>query len=146
VVNKWDLAEEMADRRQYTRMIRNRLKFMPYVPVLYISAKFGKGVSDVLSAAEEIYEERRKRIPTALLNSVVRDAVGAHAPPSVKGKKLNILYVTQAETSPPTFVFSVNDTALLHFSYRRYLENELRRSFGFGGTPLQLIFRGRREK
>ena len=146
VVNKWDLAEEMADRRQYTRMIRNRLKFMPYVPVLYISAKFGKGVGDVLSAAEEIYEERRKRIPTALLNSIVRDAVGAHSPPSVKGKKLNVLYVTQAETSPPTFVFSVNDTALLHFSYRRYLENELRRSFGFGGTPLQLIFRGRREK
>ena len=146
VVNKWDLAEEMADRKQYTRMIRNRLKFMPYVPILFISAKFGKGVGDVLIAAEEIYEERRKRVPTALLNSVVRDAVGAHAPPSVKGKKLNILYVTQAETSPPTFVFSVNDIALLHFSYRRYLENELRRSFGFAGTPLNLIFRGRREK
>jgi len=146
VVNKWDLVAEMADRRQYTREIRNRLKFMPYVPISYISAKFGKGVGDVLSAARGIHEERQKRIPTALLNSIVRDAVAAHAPPAVAGKKLKILYATQAEISPPTFVFSVNDTALLHFSYRRYLENELRRSFGFQGTPLRLIFKRRGEK
>jgi GTP-binding protein len=146
VVNKWDLVAKMADRRQYTREIRKRLRFMPYVPILYISAKFGKGVGDVLSAARGIFEERKKRVPTALLNSVVGDAVADHAPPAVVGKKLKILYATQAETSPPTFVFSVNDTALLHFSYRRYLENELRRSFGFQGTPLRLIFRGRGEK
>jgi len=146
VVNKWDLVAEMANRRQYTREIRNRLKFMPYVPILCISAKFGKGVSDVLSAATGIFEVRKKRVPTALLNSMVGDAMAAHAPPAVAGKKLKILYATQAETSPPTFVFSVNDTALLHFSYRRYLENELRRSFGFQGTPLRLIFKRRGEK
>ncbi len=143
VVNKWDLVEEMADHGQYTREIRQRLKFMPYVPILYISAKFGQGIDGVLNAAREIFEETKKRVPTALLNSVVRDAVAAHAPPSRAGKKLKILYVTQAEVSPPTFVFSVNDPALLHFSYQRYLENALRRSFGFQGTPLRLIFKRR---
>jgi GTP-binding protein len=146
VVNKWDLVSETADRRQYTRVVRDRLRFMPYVPVLYTSAKFGEGVSDVLNVAREIFEERRKRMPTALVNSVVRDAVASHAPPAVAGKKLKILYATQAETSPPTFVFSVNDNALLHFSYQRYLENELRRSFGFQGTPLRLIFNKRGKK
>jgi len=146
VVNKWDLVEEMADRKQYTREIRNRLKFMPYVPILYISAKFRKGVDDVLSVAREIFEQRKKRVTTAQLNSVVRDAVGAHAPPSAAGKKLNILYATQAETSPPTFVFFVNNASLIHFSYQRYLENRLRQSFGFHGTPLRLIFKRRGEE
>ena len=146
VVNKWDLVSETADRRQYTRVVRDRLRFMPYVPVLYTSAKFGEGVSDVLNVAREIFEKRKKRVPTALVNSVVRDAVASHAPPAVAGKKLKILYATQAETSPPTFVFSVNDNALLHFSYQRYLENELRRSFGFEGTPLRLVFKKRGKK
>ena len=146
VVNKWDLVEEMADRRQYTREIRNRLKFMPYVPILYISAKFRKGVDDVLSVAREIFEQRKKRVTTAQLNSVVRDAVAAHAPPSAAGKKLKILYATQAEASPPTFVFFVNNASLMHFSYQRYLENRLRQSFGFHGTPLRLIFKRRGEE
>ena len=143
VVNKWDLVSDTADRRQYTRVVRDRLRFMPYVPILYTSAKFGEGVSDVLNVAREIFEKRKKRVPTALVNSVVRDAVASHAPPAVAGKKLKILYATQAETSPPTFVFSVNDNALLHFSYQRYLENELRRSFGFEGTPLRMVFKRR---
>ena len=146
VVNKWDLVAEMADRRQYTREIRNRLKFMPYVPILYISAKFRKGVDDVLSAARGIFEERKKRVTTALLNSVVREAVAAHAPPSAAGKKLKILYTTQAEASPPTFVFFVNDASLMHFSYQRYLENRLRQRFGFQGTPLRLVFKTRGEE
>ncbi len=146
VVNKWDLVAETADRRQYTRGIRQTLKFMPYVPVLYISAKFRQGIDGVLNAAREVFGERKKRVPTALLNSVIRDTVAAHAPPAVAGKKLKILYATQAETSPPTFVFSVNDPALLHFSYQRYLENGLRRSFGFQGTPIRLIFKRRGEE
>ncbi|MBE0415824.1 MAG: ribosome biogenesis GTPase Der [Dehalococcoidia bacterium] len=146
VVNKWDLVEEMVDRAQYTREIRQRLKFMPYVPILYISAKFGKGIENVLAAAREIFEERKKRVPTALLNSVVRDAVAAHAPPSVGGKKLKVLYATQAESSPPTFIFFVNDATLVHFSYQRYLENRLRQSFGFKGAPLRLIFKRRGEE
>ena len=146
VVNKWDLVEEMVDRTQYTREIRRRLKFMPYAPIFYISATLGKGIDDVLGAAWEIFEERKKRVPTAMLNSMVRDAVAAHAPPSVVGRKLKILYATQAEISPPTFVFFVNDPALMHFSYRRYLENRLRQSFGFKGTPLRLILKGRGEE
>jgi len=146
VVNKWDMVEEMADRGQYTREIRRRLRFMPYVPILYVSAILGKGIEDVLKASREIYEGRKQRVPTAQLNSMVHDAVAAHAPPSAAGRKLKILYTTQAEISPPTFVFFVNDPTLMHFSYRRYLENRLRRSFGFSGTPLRLIFKRRGEE
>jgi GTP-binding protein len=141
VVNKWDLVEDTADRRQYLVDIRGRIKFLPDVPIVFISALQGAGIKNVLKAAKEVYEERCKRIPTAYLNNAVRDMIAAHAPPSARGKKLNITYVTQAEINPPTFVFSVNDKSLLHFSYERYLENQLRRNFGFRGTPLRLIFR-----
>ncbi len=146
VVNKWDLVEEMADRSQWTRETRQRLRFMPYVPILFISAKYGRGIDDVLNAAREIFEERQKRVATALLNSVIRDAVDTHAPPSVRGKRLKILYATQAEINPPTFVLFINDPTLMHFSYQRYLENRLRQDFGFKGTPLRLIFKRRGER
>jgi len=146
VVNKWDLVEEVADRRQYATEIQQKLKFMPYTPILFVSAKFGRGVENVLTAAREVFEERKKRVPTSLLNTVIRDAVAAHAPPSVGGKRLKILYATQAEKSPPTFVLFVNDASLMHFSYQRYLENRLRQSFGFQGTPLRLIFKRRGEE
>jgi GTP-binding protein len=116
---------------------------MPDVPILFISAKFGRGIDDVLAAARQVFEQRQVRVPTALLNSVVRDAVAAHPPPSVSGKRLKIFYATQAEKSPPTFVFFVNDPTMMHFSYQRYLENRLRHSFGFAGTPLRLIFKTR---
>jgi GTP-binding protein len=142
-VNKWDLVEEEADRKQYTREIRRRLKFMPYVPVLFTSAKLGRGIDSVLDAAKSIFRVRNMRVSTAALNSAMKDIIAAHAPPSAGGRKLKVLYATQAEVNPPTFVFSVNDTALLHFSYKRYLENELRRRFGFEGTPLRLIFKRR---
>jgi GTP-binding protein len=141
VVNKWDLVEETADRRQYLTDIRSRTKFLPDVPIVFISALNGTGIKNVLKTAKEVYEERCKRIPTAYLNNAVRDMIAAHAPPSSRGKKLNITYVTQAEINPPTFVFSINDKSLLHFSYERYLENQLRRNFGFRGTPLKLVFR-----
>jgi len=141
VVNKWDLVEDTADRRQYLVDIRGRIKFLPDVPIVFISALQGAGIKNVLKAAKEVYEERCKRIPTAYLNNAVRDMIAAHAPPSARGKKLNITYVTQAEINPPTFVFSINDKSLLHFSYERYLENQLRRNFGFRGTPLKLVFR-----
>ena len=141
VVNKWDLVEDTADRRQYLTDIRSKIKFLTNVPIVFISALHGTGVKNVLKAAKEVYEERCKRIPTAYLNNAVRDMIAAHAPPSSRGKKLNITYVTQAEINPPTFVFSVNDRSLLHFSYERYLENQLRRNFGFRGTPLKLVFK-----
>ena len=141
VVNKWDLVEDTADKRQYLVDIRSRIKFLPDVPIVFISALHGTGIKNVLKTAKEVYEERCKRIPTSYLNNAVRDMIAAHAPPAVKGKKLNITYVTQAEVNPPTFVFSINDSSLLHFSYERYLENQLRRNFGFRGTPLKLVFR-----
>jgi GTP-binding protein len=142
-VNKWDLVEDTADRVKYAREIRRRLKFMPHVPVLFVSAKLGRGVENVLVAARGIFEGRNQRVPTPILNNAIRDIVATHAPPTIKGKRLKILYATQAEVNPPTFVFSVNDTALLHFSYKRYIENELRRRFGFSGTALRLKFHRR---
>ena len=146
VVNKWDLAEGLVDKRQCTVDIRSKLKFMPYAPILYTSAIDGTGIEDVLEVAKKIYKERSKRIATPLLNNTIRDAVASHSAPSRRGKKLNILYVTQADINPPTFVFSVNDAALLHFSYQRYMENQLRKSFGFRGTPIRLFFRQRGDK
>ena len=146
VVNKWDLVEATADRREWTREIRRRLKFMPYAPILYVSAKLGQGVEAVIAAARQVFEQRQKRITTALLNSVIHDAVDTHPPPSVVGKRLKIFYATQAEINPPTFVLFVNDVKLMHFSYQRYLEKRLHQSFGFGGTPLRLIYKKRGEE
>jgi GTP-binding protein len=146
VVNKWDLVEGLKDKRQCTVEMRSKLKFMPYAPILYTSAIDGMGIEDVLEVAKKIYKERSKRIATPLLNNVIRDAVASHSAPSRRGKKLNILYVTQADINPPTFVFSVNDAALLHFSYQRYMENQLRKKFGFRGTPIRLFFRQRGDK
>jgi len=146
VVNKWDLVEDTADRQEWTMAIQGKLRFMPYVPILYISAKFKQGIEAVIAAARQVFEQRQKRIPTAQLNSAIREAVDAHPPPSVAGKRLKILYATQAEINPPTFVLFVNDVKLMHFSYQRYLENRLRQGFGFGGTPLHLIYKRRGEE
>jgi len=146
LVNKWDLVEQTADRAQWSQEMRRKLKFVAYAPIVFISAKLKKGINDVLNAVREVFAERMKRISTAELNSVIRDAVAAHAPPSVAGKRLKILYTTQAEINPPTFVFFVNDVKLMHFSYKRYLENSLRQSFGFKGTPLRLIYKSRGEE
>jgi GTP-binding protein len=118
---------------------------MPYALVLYISAKLGQGVSKIMPQVYQVYQERLKRLSTTTVNSVVQQAVAAHTLPRIGSKQLKILYTTQAEVNPPTFVFFVNDTNLLHFSYQRYLENKLRQSFGFAGTPLRLIFKTRGE-
>ena len=142
IVNKWDLVEN-GNIIEYNRFIKGQLKFMPYAPVLYISAKFGQEVDRVLPQVCQVYEERLKRIPTAVVNSVVQQAVATHNLPRVGKKQLKILYATQAEVNPPTFVFFVNDPKLIHFSYQRYLENKLRQSFNFVGTPLRLAFKTR---
>ena len=142
VVNKWDLASKLGvDKAECTRQIRERLKFFPGAPILFVSAQLRQGIDKALSAARGVYQERQKRIPTSLLNEEINRVIAAHSPPAVKGKQLKISYVTQAEVNPPTFVFFVNDPELLHFSYQRYLENKLREAFGFGGTPLKLIFK-----
>ena len=144
IVNKWDLVAEQ-DIADWNRGIKSQLKFMPYAPVLYTSAKFGQGVDKIMPQVCQVYQERLKRVPTASVNSVVRQAVAAHSPPRSGGRQLKILYATQAEVNPPTFVFFVNDARLIHFSYRRYLENKLRESYGFVGTPLNLVFKTRSE-
>jgi len=144
VVNKWDLVVDK-NITEYNKYIRRQLKFMSYAAVLYISAKFGQGVDRIMPEVCRVYQERLKRLPTAAVNSVVQQAVAVHNLPRSGTKQLKILYATQAEVNPPTFVFFVNDTELIHFSYRRYLENKLRQSFGFTGTPLRLVFKTRSE-
>jgi GTP-binding protein len=120
-----------------------RLKFVPYAPLVFAAAKTKYHVNNILDHALRIYDTRSIRVATPQLNDVVRDAVQRHHPPSVQGRPMRIFYATQAETNPPTFVFFVNDPALLHFSYQRYLENQLRNVFGFEGTAIRLQFRAR---
>ncbi len=147
VVNKWDLARELElDKIQCASEIRQKVKFFPDAPIVFASARFGKGIGQVLSAAKRVYQERQRRLPTPLLNEEVNRAIAAHPPPSLWGKQLRLSYVTQPDVDPPTFVFFVNDPRLIHFSYQRYLENSLRKAFGFKGTPLKLIFRRKGKK
>jgi len=147
VVNKWDLARELeVDKTQCASEIKQKVKFFPDAPIVFASAQFGKGIDQVLSAAKRVYQERQKRLPTPLLNEEVNRAIAAHPPPSLWGKQLKLSYVTQPGVNPPTFVFFVNDPRLIHFSYQRYLENSLRKAFGFKGTPLKLIFRRKGKK
>lgn len=146
LVNKWDtIDKDTYTVNQFTDQIRHSLKFLDYVPILFISAKFGQRVNKVLSLALEVQEERIRRIPTGELNRMLRDVVAAHPPKGGQRHRLKFFYVTQAGVAPPTFVFFVNERSLVHFSYERYLENELRRRYGFPGTPLRLIFRNRSE-
>ena len=144
VVNKWDLMKE-ADVSEYAKGVRQAFRFIPYAPLLFVSALTGRRVGTVLETALRVYQERLRRVPTSGLNRLLREAVASHSPPSKRGKRLRFYYATQAEVDPPTFVFFVNDPQLVHFSYRRYLENRLREGFGFEGTPLRLYFRRRSE-
>lgn len=144
LVNKWDLVAD-TNITEWNRYIRSQIRFMPYAPVLYTSAKSGQGMDKVMPQVCQVYQERLKRLPTAAVNSVMQQMVAAHNPPRIGSKRLKILYATQAEVNPPTFVFFVNDARLIHFSYQRYLENKLRQSFGFTGTPLRLVFKTRGE-
>lgn len=144
IVNKWDLIEKDSyTMQEFTKRIRSELKFLDYVPVLFISAKTRQRVNQVLPTALRVHEQRFLRIGTSALNQIVQDAVTRHAPPSKAGKRLKFLYASQVAVDPPTFVFFVNDERLVHFSYERYLENCLREHYEFLGTPLRLSFRRR---
>ena len=144
VVNKWDLIEKDSSTMDlYRDEAKRQLDFLPYAPLVFISAKFGQRVQNVLEMALLVETERRKRVSTSALNKLLREAVAAHAPASKPGKWLKFYYATQADVSPPTFVFFCNDPQNVHFSYKRYLENQLRGAFGFEGTPIKLIFRTR---
>jgi GTPase len=144
-VNKWDLVEDKTDRTfaQYTEWIRSEVPFLEFAPIISISAKTGQRVGKVLELAIDIWGERRKRISTGELNRVIRTAVERQSPPVVKGRRPKVFYGTQAAVAPPTFVFFANEAGLIHFSYRRYIENRLREEFGFDGTPIKLVFRDR---
>ncbi|HEX6506417.1 MAG TPA: ribosome biogenesis GTPase Der [Chloroflexota bacterium] len=143
-VNKWDLVpKESHTMAQYERLIREEFKFMSYVPIVFISAKTGQRIENVLDLALQIEAEREKRIPTGVLNDAVRRSLAEHQTPSSRGKLLKVFYVTQVGVDPPTFVFWVNDPSLVHFGFRRFLENQLRQRFGFFGTPIRVFFRPR---
>ena len=147
VMNKWDTIEkDTYTVNTFNNKILTQLKFMDYFVSEYVSAKTGQRIEKLLIKALEVYEEASKRIATGVLNDVVQDATIAVEPPSDNGKRLKVYYVTQASTNPPTFVFFVNDTNLLHFSYQRYLENALRKAFTFKGTPIRIIVRNKSEK
>jgi len=144
-VNKWDLVAEKTDKTfdQYIEWIRNEVPFLDFAPIISISARTGQRVGRVLETAIDIWGERRKRVSTGELNRVVIAAIERTPPPPVRGHRPKLFYATQAAVAPPTFVFFASDASAVHFSYRRFLENRLRESFGFDGTPIRLVFRDR---
>ena len=147
VMNKWDLVEkDTYTVEKFEKKLREDLKFMDYFKSVYISAVTGKRAENILPLCRKVLANSRRRITTGLLNEVLQDAIRISEPPSRLGRKLKILYITEASVSPPTFVIKVNDPELMHFSYKRYLENALRRSFDFEGTPIRLIVRGGNEE
>ena len=147
IVNKWDAVEKDAyTMTEFTAKIRERLHFVKYAPIIYISALEGQRIHQVLETANRIYETRFLRIPTADVNRVLREALDHHPPPTKGTKRLKIYYGSQVRTNPPIFLFHVNDTRLVHFSYKRYLENQYRDAYEFEGTPIRLSFRNRKDK
>ena len=144
-VNKWDLVPPER-RREFKRYIEYRIKFMSYVPVLYISAKLGQNINGILPLAWQVWRERQKRLPNSEVDMVVKQAVNSYPPPRMGSRQLRIAQAYQDEFRPSAFVLQVNDPKLVHFSYQRYLENKLRHDFGFRGSPLHLIFTKARGK
>jgi len=144
VLNKWDLlTAEEKEEKVWRKRLRDAFDFAAWAPVAYVSAKTGQRVTQPLEVALEVVAERRRRVATPELNRWLRSVLAAREIPTRKGKRLNVLFVTQAESTTPTFVFFVNDPELVHFSYRRFLESQLRKQFGFRGTPVRLVFRRR---
>ena len=145
-VNKWDLIEkDNKTVNQFTQKIRQILSFMLYAEILFISAETGQRLTKLYEMIDIVYENHAMRVATGVLNEILAEAVAMQQPPSDKGKRLRLYYITQVAVKPPTFVIFVNDKELMHFSYTRYIENQIRESFGFRGTPLKFIIRERKE-
>jgi GTP-binding protein len=146
-VNKWD-AVEKTDKsvKEYTDKIRGILSYMPYAEIIFISAETGQRLTKLFDTIEMVLENQSMRVPTGVLNEIMMEAVALNQPPSDKGRRLRLYYITQVSIKPPTFVIFVNDKKLMHFSYTRYLENKIRESFGFKGTALHFIIRERKDK
>ncbi|MGE0488328.1 MAG: ribosome biogenesis GTPase Der [Vulcanimicrobiota bacterium] len=147
LINKWDLVADKGTGQQLERwkqdfaeMLSRELDFISYAPMLYVSAKTGHGCEQILPAALEVHQEWSRRVPTPVLNQVVHEAVALRPPPSYKGDSLKVFYVSQRRSGPPTFLLKVNSPKLVHFSYQRYLENQIRQAFGFVGAPIVLKF------
>ncbi len=147
VVNKWDLVRGKEDAREnFLNNLRRLFGFVPYAHVVFVSALTGWRLEKIFPLVMNTWQEQHKRISTSLLNELLEDALAVNPPPTVKGKRIKIFYVTQPEVKPPTFVFFANEPELIHFSYRRYLENRLRDSFDFSGTPIIVKFKRRQRR
>ncbi len=147
IVNKWDLVEkDTKTSLRFTEEIRSELIFMQYAPIMFLSALTKQRVHRVTELIKFVADQNAMRVSTSVLNQVIEDAVAINPPPSHRGRRLKIYFSTQANVKPPTFVFFVNEPEIMHFSYLRFLENKLRESFGFEGTPLKLVVRGRKEE
>ena len=146
IVNKWDAIEKDSfTMEEYTKKIRSDLNFMDYVPLLFISAKTGQRVEQVMPMALRVQEERLARLTTSKINEVIHRAQDAHPHPSHAGRHMKMFYGTQVRSDPPTFMIYVNEPKLMHFTYLRYLENQIREEYGFLGTPIRIVTKGRRE-
>ena len=146
IVNKWDAIEKDSyTMEDFTKKIRSDLNFMDYVPLLFISAKTGQRVEQVLPMALQVQEERLARLTTSKINAIIHNAQDAHPHPSHAGRQLKMYYGTQVRSDPPTFMIYVNEPKLMHFTYLRYLENQIREEYSFLGTPIRLVMKGRRE-
>ena len=147
VINKWDLIEkETGTQAAFEKRVRNDLAYMPYAPVVFISAKTGLRVEQLFEVIKEVYAASSMRITTGSLNAILADATARVQPPTDKGRRLKVYYMTQVGIQPPTFVCFCNDAKLFHFSYRRYLENQIRQVYGLKGTPVKMIVRQRGDK
>lgn len=147
VVNKWDLVEkDDKTMKQFTEKVRQILSFMPYAEMIFVSAKTGQRLPKLYDTIDAVIENHAHRVQTGILNEIMMEAVAMQQPPTDKGKRLRLYYITQVAVKPPTFVIFVNDKELMHFSYTRYIENQIRKTFGFRGTPLKFIIRERKDK
>ena len=145
-VNKWDTVEK--DNKtiyKYTNRIREVLAYMPYAELIFVSAKTGQRLTKLYQLIDMVIENHAMRVATGVLNEIMTEAVALQQPPSDKGKRLKLYYITQVAVKPPTFVIFVNSKELMHFSYTRYIENKIREAFGFRGTPLKFIIRERKD-
>lgn len=146
VVNKWDLIEkDDKTMNEYTEKIKSQLLFMSYAPIIFVSALTRQRVGKIIDIVKAVAETRSTRLPTSLVNEIVRDATLKNPPPADKGKRLKIYYASQVDVAPPTFALFVNDPELMHFSYLRYLENNIRKHFGFEGTTIRLVMKKKKE-
>ena len=146
VVNKWDTVEkDNSTVNEFTKRIRTALAYMPYAPITFVSAKTGQRVTGIYELIKSVYEQAHFRVTTGALNDVLGEATMRVQPPTDKGKRLKIYYMTQSQVAPPTFVLFCNNAELFHFSYQRYIENCLRETYGFKGTPIKLIIKQKGE-